>query len=182
MGQLKPEEVDREFRAQIALARQLGAEVDHLDGHQHLHLLPGVFSVVRGIALDEKLPLRWPAEAPTLTWLSRPGPALKSLTLTALARAGRQSGLRQLPAIGLFEAGILDERRLLRLLQSLGDGDHEIGCHPGKDVGAVSVDPSWRYGWDNELRALCSPRVREEIRARAIVLCSYRELTAIPSP
>jgi hypothetical protein len=95
-----------------------------------------------------------------------------------LAIAGRDAAVKQLGGIGLFEAGVLDEQALLRLLENLSEGDHELGCHPGKDVGVVGLDPEWKYGWDEELRALCSHRVREAIRSRAIVLASYGELRA----
>ena len=33
--------------------------------------------------------------------------------------------------VGVFEAGALDEARLLRVVDALGPGDHELGAHPG---------------------------------------------------
>ncbi|RKH51474.1 ChbG/HpnK family deacetylase, partial [Corallococcus llansteffanensis] len=85
-GQVRREELERELSAQLARARELGAQVDHLDGHQHLHLLPGVRSVVEGLAAREGLPLRWPDALPRASWLRAPGPALKTTVLAVLAR------------------------------------------------------------------------------------------------
>jgi predicted glycoside hydrolase/deacetylase ChbG (UPF0249 family) len=99
-------EVEVELRSQISLARSLGASVDHLDAHQHLHLLPGVARVVETLAAEEGLPLRWPSERPHLGWARRPGAAAKSALLSGLAslRQGA-SAVRRVRAVGLFEAG-----------------------------------------------------------------------------
>jgi len=98
------DEVDLEFRAQLARARELGATPDHLDGHQHLHLLPEIAGVVASIAQEEGLPVRWPREDAHLDWAARAGPALKSAILNGLARAMAPPG-QKIAAIGLFEAG-----------------------------------------------------------------------------
>ena len=175
MGRINLNEVEIEFRAQIALARRLGAQPDHLDGHQHLHLLPGFARVVKAIALDEKLPLRWPTARPSIAWLGRPGSALKTAGLAVLSQVarGQSAGL---PGWGTFEAGALTEDRLLAIISKLPPGDHEIGCHPGKTADQVPEQPGWKYGWEDELAAVRSPRVRALIEKRGIRLTSYGEL------
>ncbi len=170
------EEIDLEFRAQVARARELGARVDHLDTHQHLHLLPGVSGLVSRLAADEGLPLRWPKERPRLTWLRHPARAAKSALLAALSRLPQADGVLRVPAVGLFEAGSLTEERLVDLLERLGPGDVELGCHPGRDPGAIAEDPHWRYGWEAELTALCSDRARATVERLGISLCSYADL------
>ncbi len=169
------DEVDLEFRAQLSRARELGANPDHLDGHQHLHLLPEIAGVVASIAREEGLPVRWPREDAHLDWAARAGPALKSAILNGLARAMAPPEQR-IAGIGLFEAGVLSEDRLCRLLSRLRAGDYELGCHPGLAVPQIDEDPDWRYGWDEELSALCSPRVKDSLRIRGIQLCRFSEL------
>ncbi len=172
-GRLRLEEVEREFRAQIARARELGAEPDHLDGHQHLHLLPGISRIVLEIARQERLPIRWPIAAPSERWIAHPDSALKTALIAALSYASRRGGAPGLRGLGTFEAGMLSEDRLLAILRRLSDGDCEIGCHPGEEVGTVAETPAWRYGWEVELEALCSPKVRAAIEARNVQLTSY---------
>jgi predicted glycoside hydrolase/deacetylase ChbG (UPF0249 family) len=179
-GQVRRVEVERELEAQLAKARELGAEVDHLDAHQHLHLLPGIRPVVEAIARREGLPLRWPDRLPSASWLRAPGPALKTLILTALARtAPRPSpGVTRVSAGGVFEAGRLDESALLAWLDSLPEGDFELGCHPGEGTPHVPEDPAWTYGWQAELDALTSPRVKARLQERGITLATYASLHA----
>ncbi len=72
----------------------------------------------------------------------------------------------------------MGEAALLSAIDALSDGDHEIGLHPGHAPDEVPEEPGWRYGWESELSALRSPKVRERIEERGIRLVSYRELSA----
>ena len=172
LGRLGRDELADELSAQVARARALGFEPDHLDSHQHLHLLPGIRGVVTQLAEREGLPLRWPGETPVPAWSSAPGPAAKSLLLAALAvRPPR----RTVKAIGLFEAGRLDEDRLCALLARLTPGTVELGCHPGGEDVHLPSEPSWRYGWTSELSALLSKRARNLVEALGIALISYAQ-------
>jgi predicted glycoside hydrolase/deacetylase ChbG (UPF0249 family) len=174
-GRIRLREVELEFRAQIALARKLGAHPDHLDGHQHLHVLPGIARVVRSIARDERLPVRWPIARPSMAWLVQPGSAVKTAGLDLLSRFARR-GTPGLPGWGTFEAGALTEERLLAIISALPPGDHEIGCHPGEIADDVPEQPGWRYGWEDEVKAVCSARVRALVEERQIKLVSYADV------
>ncbi|WP_426753890.1 ChbG/HpnK family deacetylase [Myxococcus sp. Y35] len=177
-GQVRRDELARELSAQLERARALGIEVDHLDGHQHLHLLPGVRPLVEVLAARERLPLRWPDALPRPRWLRTPGPALKATLLAVLARAAPRAawGVRRVSAGGLFEAGRLDESALLAVVDALPPGDFELGCHPGEGAPHVPEDPGWRYGWQAELEALTSARVKARLLERGVQLHSYGTL------
>jgi predicted glycoside hydrolase/deacetylase ChbG (UPF0249 family) len=170
------EEIIVEFRAQVDLARSLGADIDHLDTHQHLHLLPGMTSLVEVLAAELGVPMRWPRERPNAHWLAHPRSAMKSMLLGTLSRVKQPRGVRRVPALGVFESGRLTERRLLRLLDDVREGDNEIVTHPGLNPGALPQDPSWHYGWEDELAAVLSPRVRDAIAAKGMQLATYRQL------
>lgn len=175
---IPPEEVVTEFRAQVARVRELGADIDHLDTHQHLHLLPNMTSIVEVLAAELGVPVRWPAERPNAHWLVHPRSAAKSALLGTLSRVKQPRGVKRVRALGVFESGRLTERRLVRLLENLRDGDNEIVTHPGLDPGVVPQDPHWRYQWEAELKAVLSPRVRDAIASRGIELVTYRQLSA----
>lgn len=179
-GQVRGEELERELEAQLARARELGAEVDHLDAHQHLHLLPGVRPRVEALARREGLPVRWPDRLPRAAWLRGLGPAVKTSLLTLLARTAPRppAGVRRVSAGGVFEAGRLDEAALLAVLETLPAGDFELGCHPGEGLPHVPEDPGWTYGWQAELEALTSPRVRARLEALGVRLTTYGALAS----
>jgi predicted glycoside hydrolase/deacetylase ChbG (UPF0249 family) len=176
LGQVRESEARAELQAQVRRARELGAEVDHLDAHQHVHALPGLAGVVRELADEERLPLRWPLERP------RPH-GLKAALLAGLLLAARRP-VRSLELVGLSRSGALDEPALLEVLDALPPGELELEliCHPGRDPGVVPEDPAWRYGWEKELAALTSEAVRRKVEALGLELTTYGRLfTAAPA-
>ena len=175
-GLIPAEEIELELSAQVDRAREQGAEPDHLDVHQHVHLMPGLARIVEALAGRLSLPLRWPAELPRPTWVRRPSAWAKTALLSTLGLVRPARGARRVKAIGLFDSGGLTERRLLKLLDRLGHGDWELMCHPGLAPASVPEDPDWRYDWEGELASLCSPRVKDVLRRRQISLVSYRAL------
>ncbi len=181
-GALRRAEVEKELAAQLRRAQELGAEPDHLDAHQHLHLLPGLRAGVEALAERARLPLRWPRELPRSAWLSFPGAGVKSALLSGLGLLPSRSRARKVSALGLFEAGRLNLPALRALLHALPEGDHELGCHPGAQEVQVPEDPSWRYGWTEELAALTHPSVRALIKDRGIELTTYRKLVGGRAP
>ncbi len=177
LGKLKREELEVELEAQLRRARELGAAPDHLDSHQHLHVLPGVRRCVERLAEVASLPLRWPRELPRRAWTEHLGAAAKSVVLSGLGLLPGSAQVRRVPAVGILEAGRLGLPELTAVLESLPDGDFELGCHPGARTVHVPEDPSWQYGWETELAALTHPAVLEVIRRRGIQLTSYEALS-----
>ncbi|MBX7098171.1 MAG: ChbG/HpnK family deacetylase [Myxococcaceae bacterium] len=178
LGQLIPaEEVLLELRAQVARIESHGVKVDHLDTHQHVHLLPGMARLVEQLAAELQVPLRWPLELPRLRWARAVPAAAKSVVLSALStlRPGREA--KRVRAVGAAQSGRLTERRLLRIIDALPSGDVELMCHPGLAPGVIAEDPSWRYGWEEELAALTSPRVRDRLASKNVTLATYAELS-----
>ena len=155
-------DVERELRAQIERVVDSGLRVTHLNGHQHLHLLPRVFGVVAKLAREFEIGyVRIVNEAPRGPTLGR---RLAISGLSVLGRRARASFTNE-RTIGVAEAGHLFD--VVPLLDSV-EGLTELVTHPG--VGVAGYE--WGYDWDAETRALCDGRLRAELDARGIELTS----------
>lgn len=174
-GSVRLDEVEHELRAQIAMARGAGLVIRHLNAHQHLHLLPGVWGVVHRIAGD--LGIRYVRIANDRGGSVRLVRRLPVAVLNFLGREAR--GLSAVTTndrtIGIAEAGSLDESRMLALLRHV-EGVTELVTHPAVDDSSLGTTYGWGYLWADELRALCSEKVRRAIEERGITLTRPRDM------
>jgi len=173
-GRINLEEIERELRRQIERLLEAGLDVVHLNSHQHLHALPGVFAVVLRLAQEHgvgyvRLPLdRQPRRLPSLRML------LVGVLARYARRARRRTSVGSVVlcdgTIGIAEAGRLTAERIGRLLPHV-TGLTELVCHPGLDEGALAAFP-WGYRWEEETSALCDAGVRAAIARARIELVS----------
>jgi predicted glycoside hydrolase/deacetylase ChbG (UPF0249 family) len=175
-GMIRPEEIRRELRAQIERVMTAGRRPSHLDGHQHVHVLPVIWRITRELAHEYGIPwIRIPHF--DSVFASRKGlldPCFR-LGLNVLGSlAARQAGeARRISTLGLHLSGRLGERRLMRLLASVRDGVSEVVTHPGVTTPALTSRYPWRYDWSTELAALTSPRVQSALRRYSIELMRF---------
>lgn len=151
--------VERELRAQLDRVLQSGLRVTHLNGHQHLHLLPRIFTVIARLAHEYAIP--YVRIVDDHGGSSR---AVSMSVLSALGRRARDGVLTNDRTIGVSSAGRLAD--VVPLLDHV-EGVTELVTHPGVGVQGYA---SWGYAWDEETRALCHPALREEIARRGIEL------------
>lgn len=152
--------IERELRAQIEKVLASGLRVTHLNGHQHLHLLPRIFAVVARLAAEYAIPY--------VRIVDDHGSNARRVPIAILSSLGRRlrrSGLTNDRTIGVADAGQL--RDVVPLLDSV-EGVTELITHPGLGVS----DYGWGYDWENETKALCEPRLGKEIARRGITLAS----------
>jgi chitin disaccharide deacetylase len=155
---IRIEAIERELRAQIEKVLATGLRVTHLNGHQHLHLLPRIFRVVKRLAQEYSIGY--------VRRVNERGgaPPVRSLAIRALSHLGRRAGGTNERTIGVAEAGHLSD--VLPLLDHV-EGLTELVAHPG--VGVTGYD-HWQYDWDRETAALCDPRVPPALAIRGIEL------------
>ena len=154
------EAIERELRAQLERVLGTGLRVTHLNGHQHLHLLPRVFDVVRRLASEYGIGY--------IRIVDDHGGAARALSmriLSALGRRARTRGLTNDRTIGVAAAGHLAD--VTPLLDHV-EGITELVTHPGLGVSGYA----WGYDWDRETRALCDPRLHDELAKRVIRLAA----------
>jgi chitin disaccharide deacetylase len=167
-GRIRPAEIEAEAAAQIALLRDRGLRLSHIDTHKHAHMFPAVLRpVLRAPRAAGLCRVRNPFEPP---WSVR---ATTRATSRAFGMRRVQVGLlRQLePAfrrivakegfvttegcIGVMATGALDSTTVSALLRELRPGDWELVTHPGYNDG--DLDRIWtrlRSSRELELDAL----------------------------
>ena len=180
LGRISWDEVEREIAAQIGLFQKTGLRLSHLNSHQHLHMFPPVFQIVRRLTRGmDDVWIRNPAgpwrKSPSVRmgrWLQQLG-----LNLTCLsARRLHGSPLPEMPdgMYGFAVSGRLTRSALEQILRKIPDGLYELICHPGEDDADTRRRYShWGYRWAEELEALTAPETRMVLKEQGIVLTSF---------
>lgn len=160
-----------------------GLPIDHLDSHQHLHVLPQVWSIVQSLMMKYGIHrLRIPREAYSYKVLSanpvriagRDG--LTYLSKKAMASVRRLHFTTTDFFWGMVDGGHMTESNLHYLIDRLPFGTHEIMMHPGRSTAVLSQSFSWGYHWQDEFQALLSPAIRQQLEAKQIELITYGDL------
>jgi len=176
-GGIKQADIRTECVAQIHRFLDLGLVPAHLDSHQHLHLLPGVFEIVLDLCVEFGIKrLRIPRGGWSEKWRMGAG----GIVLETLSRRGQRLIRRQGPGISYCDRFLgapfscqLDKQRLLGLVDQVRDGTNELMCHPGKyDAELLQLHP-WGRNWSVELDALTDSAVQENVRQRKITIVGH---------
>jgi len=180
-GRVDPDDLRREFAAQIERVRDLGIELTHLDTHQHLHLWPLVREVVLELAGRFSVPaMRVP--------YSSGGPAMSFATdrlAHVLERRAAEIGLGYPEAsAGLDPSGALDGAALARAIDRLAATDQptlELWAHPGERRDPERVRYRWGYRWGDELAVLTGPAARYVVARQGFILGTFAALAVPPA-
>lgn len=173
-GRMRLEEVQSELQAQIEKVLDYGINIDKLDSHMHLHLLPGIIHPVLTMAKRYGIEkVRLPRGRVVDMGLKR---GLIALLSASHCRRMETAGLAASDRFaGIAESGRLTERGLLRILKELQHGVTELMVHPGYRDAVLDRWPKSRlYDREQELRALTSPRVKELVQKLRIRLVGCR--------
>jgi predicted glycoside hydrolase/deacetylase ChbG (UPF0249 family) len=145
-------EVDRQIDVFQTL---VGRGPTHLDSHQHVHRQEPVATVVREAGGRLGVPVRHQAQH-----------------VTYRGDFYGHSGKGEPYPEGITVDG------LLAVLEDLGPGWSELGCHPGKPDAAL--DDTYRDERAIELAVLCNPRIRAGLGAQRITLASFHAVGPVP--
>lgn len=182
MGQIRLEQVRREWRAQIHKVMVTGLPVTHFDSHKHIHMHPQLLEVALSLA-DEfgisRMRLSRPIHVTLQAKLTFP---LGLLAVWAQWRASRQGVHTPDALLGLESSGKMTEVRVLRALEHPWQGTRELMMHPAHPDAALDRLLTEGYGWiaeyrfADELAALCAVEVRAMLTRFGIELVSYGAL------
>ncbi|HEY6530903.1 MAG TPA: ChbG/HpnK family deacetylase [Acidimicrobiales bacterium] len=175
-GRIDPDDLRREFGAQIEAVLGAGVHVDHLDTHQNLHLWPMVADVV--LDLGEAHDVR------TIRVTRSIGPGPVGLTVRRLAtrlegELARRGWRWPEASTGLDEAGGLDLGAMVSAVERLaatGARSAELATHPGGASDPDRYRYRWSYRWEDEYAALRSATVKTAIAELGFRLGTFAEL------
>uniref|UniRef100_I2Q127 Carbohydrate deacetylase n=1 Tax=Desulfovibrio sp. U5L TaxID=596152 RepID=I2Q127_9BACT len=153
-----PDEVRREWRAQLARFRATGLVPSHLDSHHHIHKRPEVFPVFLELARELGVPAR----------------ALSDDMRQALAAAGVPHADN---CVTRFFGEDLSAERFLALVDAafaeLGEtGVVEVMAHPGRVDAELLAISTYAAGREEELRVFADPALAKALADRGIVFAA----------
>jgi hopanoid biosynthesis associated protein HpnK len=168
------EPLRREIHAQFEKFRATGLPLDHVNGHQHMHLHPAILDIlmadadqlgIRHLRLTRD-PFWLNARLASGAWAYRASHAVIYSCLSRRARRGlQQRGIRHTGRVfGLLQNARVNETFIARLLPQLPPGDSELYSHPSLD--------EFRHEFD----ALVSARVKAAVQELGIKLIRYQDL------
>jgi predicted glycoside hydrolase/deacetylase ChbG (UPF0249 family) len=133
-GKIRSAEVLAEWRAQLELLRaRIDRPISHLDGHQHLHLLPPLWRVTLELQRQFGIELvRRPAEASRRAWL-KDFPMGAGLQLLAVSRPGATP--ERFFGVGTSMGFRADAYRPMAAeIAAHPERRYELMVHPGEDA------------------------------------------------
>ena len=180
VGRVDGAEVARECAAQIERARGAGVRLTHLDGHQHTHVLPGIWGPVVEAAREAEIDVMRLGLEPAVGIAWRPLAAVGQLLLTASWRRAMRGAPPPRHADHFRGFALTGRRdfleRLLGVLDRLEPGVTELMVHPGYADASLEGWVSYGAGRERELEALTSPAVRSRLGRGDIELIGFGEI------
>jgi predicted glycoside hydrolase/deacetylase ChbG (UPF0249 family) len=188
---LRLDEIEREWDAQIWKIREAGISPTHLDGHKHVHMLPGLFDLALRLAKKHGIrAIRVAHEESSLRAALSAGTGhnasvvlkqeLQARGLGLLARdawvlAAREGIATSDFFCGITQTGEMTREGLEEFLQRLPEGTTELMCHPGyADADLKQSATRLQDSRKNELEILTGTEVRKIVAEQGIRLINYR--------
>jgi chitin disaccharide deacetylase len=166
-----------EMRAQFKAFEETRLPWSHVDGHVHFTLTPCVFREALRLCREYRVPgfrvpqddwpryRTWYPEETGARWFEAQWfEVMCTRQRPAVAKAGLQAPLR---CYGFFRSGRVDLDFLLRLVETLPDGDLELHCHPDLETDAGRL----------EVQALRSLELRQALDRRGVERITYPDLS-----
>lgn len=168
----QPADIAMEISAQLSRCIDSGIELDHYDGHHHVHALKGIAPIVHLVMNKYKrLPFRR---------ISRPHPGetlySKSQQIAIHLFEDRNPQLPFSTTFWGFDFMDQDNKRDVfeKMLTSIKSGVHEMMCHPGYES-AENIS-YYNVQRQREVELLCDDYFKSKINELNIQLCSYQDL------
>jgi len=166
-------EVYAEWESQIKKVLSSGIVINHIDSHQHLHMLPGIFEKTLDLASKykiNKIRIHYHNIVDIRT--------VKEFLLAFLSSMHRKrvlnSGISTAEHFwGLQHGGNTSESDIIKFIDNVKFGTTEMMCHPGyADNKYCQKYGHWKYNPEEELKVLTSDLIKEKLKDKNIKLVS----------
>ena len=179
LNRIKLKDIEREIRAQFKRFLNTGLEINHVNSHQHIHIIPPIFDIV--VRICEELNLNTyiripyePLKFKGYLFIKRPIRFMQWIVVTSLIfllkfKKRRKIDQREHFAFrGFFDAGNLTLDSVKNILDTVKE-ETEIVCHPGiVDRQMLYKYEKWRYRWKDELAVLINRDLIKLLSERGI--------------
>lgn len=183
-GGISLAEVRRELTAQLDKLLQAGITPTHADSHQHIHILPGIFSVVLDILEAYNIKrVRTPKVSgrPMDFFTGGLGQIVGRWGLWGISALGkRQARARGFATPDYFSGKVagdaVDEATVLAIVEEMPSGVTEVMLHPGLSNAELVKYSGWEHDYEAEYAASCSPKLRALLAEKGIIPVNYAML------
>jgi chitin disaccharide deacetylase len=176
------EEIRRELELQISRLLDAGIHLDHVDGHQHIHILPAVSPIAIQVAKSHRIPwVRIPEEHAGQLKNLLPNEVEEALFFCTHAEAARplyKSAGFMIPDNfrGLYFKGKLPHSLWTEFLEEIPQGITELMVHPGHVPDKFTSEPLSGFSTpdrEKELQALIDGRLRQALVKAGVELTQF---------
>jgi chitin disaccharide deacetylase len=175
---VKLDEIECEWDAQIKKIVRAGIEPTHLDGHKHVHMLPGLYDVALRLAKKYAIrAIRISHEESTLRSALSAGKKQKTGVVLKHARdMAERAGISTADYFcGIAQTGELTREGVEHFLEVLPEGTTELMCHPGYSDDELSQTATrLQASRQTELDILTDAGIRKIVATRGIRLINYK--------
>jgi hypothetical protein len=181
-GSIAKNVVEEEWDAQIRRCLEAGLRLWFLNSHEHLHMLPPLYSMIRRLAERHGIPYIRHTRA---EWFGSPTKEslVRNSMLQILDWVNRGGSRLTAPCLlGASQSGKLDLKYLETRLATLRRGQvYELMCHPGLSIAGEEVDPRLYayHDWEGELNALLCA---EKLGFFGVRRIGFRDLGSLGKP
>lgn len=183
LKKINPEQVYTELSSQIKRVRDKGLDITHLDSHEHVHMFPGVLSIVIKLALEFDIPyIRLPLESLRVAVKSfSVKDAARHVSLAAFVSAGKKqiakNNLRHNDHfLGHFHSGRVDHDIFRFMIDNLSEGVTELAVHPSTGSGSFYEEFPWYKHTKKEFELLTGKDWEGELANADIQLVTHKKI------
>lgn len=183
-GKISRRDMQKEMAAQMDKVLAAGIVPTHIDSHQHLHMLPGIFPLALSLATERGIKRvrisRGIYGNPFTPWPGV-GDLVGKFGLEALACRNRRLAKKRGFAcpdnfVGQVAGGAVSETFMLELADRFSVGTVEVMLHPGLDNEVLAREAGWVHDYEGEFQAVCQDKVKEKLARQGIALVNFGKL------